>query len=307
MIRASLFALAAAPLALFASNPAFAEAQPAAQTAAATTTAPTAKGPALWKVADADTTIYLFGTVHVLPKEIEWYDATIAKALEGSDILVTEIPMDASSEAAMQQLTMTKGMLPAGTTLRSLLTAEQTVQYTAALAKLGAPPEAFDPLKPWLAALTFTIVPLMQSGYDPNSGVEKVLLSKVGDKPRGALETAEFQLGIFDGMPQDAQVTMMMEAATGMDKAKPMLDRMVAEWAKGDADQLAAVMNEGMDDPKVAEALLYSRNANWAEWIDTRLDQPGTVFIAVGAGHLAGAKSVQDVLAQKGIEVTRVK
>ena len=307
MIRASLFALAAAPLALFASNPAFAEAQPAAQTAAATTTAAPAKGPALWKVADADTTIYLFGTVHVLPKEIEWYDATIAKALESSDILVTEIPMDASSEAAMQQLTMTKGMLPAGTTLRSLLTAEQTTQYTAALAKLGAPPEAFDPLKPWLAALTFTIVPLMQSGYDPNSGVEKVLLSKVGDKPRGALETAEFQLGIFDGMAQDAQITFMMEAATEMDKAKPMLDRMVAEWAKGDADQLAAVMNEGMDDPKVAEALLYSRNANWAEWIDTRLDQPGTVFIAVGAGHLAGAKSVQDVLAQKGIEVTRVK
>jgi len=306
MIRASLFALAAAPLALFASNPAFAEAQPAAQAAAATTAAP-AKGPALWKVADADTTIYLFGTVHVLPKEIEWYDATIAKALEGSDILVTEITMDASSEAAMQQLTMTKGMLPAGTTLRSLLTAEQTTQYTAALAKLGAPPEAFDPLKPWLAALTFTIVPLMQSGYDPNSGVEKVLLSKVGDKPKGALETAEFQLGIFDGMTQDAQITFMMEAATEMDKAKPMLDRMVAEWAKGDADQLAAVMNEGMDDPMVAEALLYSRNANWAEWIDTRLDQPGTVFIAVGAGHLAGAKSVQDVLAQKGIEVTRVK
>ena len=307
MKRASLFALAAAPIALFASNPAFAEAQPSAQTAAATTTAAPAKGPALWKVADADTTIYLFGTVHVLPKEIEWYDATIAKALEGSDILVTEIPMDSSSEAAMQQLTMTKGMLPAGTTLRSLLTAEQTTQYTAALVKLGAQPEAFDPLKPWLAALTFTIVPLMQSGYDPNSGVEKVLLSKVGDKPKGALETAEFQLGIFDGMAQDAQVTFMMEAATEMDKAKPMLDRMVAEWAKGDADQLAAVMNEGLDDPKVAEALLYSRNANWAEWIDTRLDQPGTVFIAVGAGHLAGAKSVQDVLAQKGIKVTRVK
>ena len=62
-----------------------------------------------------------------------------------------------------------------------------------------------------------------------------------------------------------------------------------------------------MDDPKVAEALLYNRNANWANWIKTRLDQPGTVFIAVGAGHLAGAKSVQDLLTQKGIKVTRVK
>ena len=307
MKRASLLALAAAPFALFAANPAFAEVQPVAQTAATTTTTVPSKGPALWKVADADTTIYLFGTVHVLPKEIEWYDATIAKAFEGSDILVTEIPMDPASEAAMQSLVMSKGMLPAGTTLRSLLTPEQTTQYTAALAKLGAPPEAFDPMKPWLVGLTFSLLPVMQSGYDMNSGVEKVLLAKAGTKPTGALETAEFQLGIFDGMAQDAQVTFMMEAATEMDKAKPMLDRMVAEWAKGDADQLAEVMNEGMDDPKVAEALLYNRNANWAEWIDTRLDQPGTVFIAVGAGHLAGAKSVQDLLSQKGIEVTRVK
>ncbi len=308
MKRAAFFALAAAPLALFASSPAFAEAQATkteAAPAAATAAAP--KGPALWKVSDADTTIYLFGTVHVLPPAIEWYDATIAKALEGSDILVTEIPMDAASEAGMQQLVMAKGMLPAGTTLRSLLNPEQTTQYTAALAKLGAPPEAFDPMKPWLVGLTFSLLPVMQSGYDPNSGVEKVLLSKIGTKPTGALETAEFQLGIFDSMTNDAQVTFMMEAATGMDKAKPMLDRMVAEWSEGDADQLAEVMNEGMDDPKVAEALLYNRNANWAEWIDTRLDQPGTVFIAVGAGHLAGAKSVQDFLSQKGIKVTRVK
>jgi uncharacterized protein YbaP (TraB family) len=99
----------------------------------------------------------------------------------------------------------------------------------------------------------------------------------------------------------------MIEAAEGMDEVKPMLDRMVAEWAEGDADELAAIMNEGMTDPAVAEALLYSRNANWAEWIDTRLDTPGTVFIAVGAGHLAGAKSVQDYLTEKSITVTRVK
>jgi len=303
--RTSLFVMAASTLALFAGAPAFAEAKPAAQPAAATAPAP--KGPALWKVADQDTTIYLFGTVHVLPKDIQWYDATIAKAFEGSDILVTEIPMDPESEKAMQQLAVTKGMLPAGTTLRSLLNDEQKTQYTAALAKIGAPAEAFDPLKPWLVGLTLSLVPLMQSGYDANSGVEKVLLAKAEGKPKGALETAEFQLGIFDGMPQDAQVTFMIEAATKMDETKPTLDRMVKEWAAGDPDALAAVMNEGMDDPKVAEALLYNRNANWADWIKTRLEQPGTVFIAVGAGHLAGPKSVQDYLKAKGIKTSRVK
>ena len=302
MKLATLFSLAVAPLALLAANPALAQ-DHAGHTAAA----PAGKGPALWKVADEDTTIYLFGTVHVLPKDLEWYDATIAEAFDSSGTIVTEIPMDAASEAQMAQLTQAKGMLPAGTTLRSLLNAEQTAAYTAAMGKIGIPVEAFDPVKPWLAGLTLSILPLMQQGYDPNSGVEKVLLAKAEGKEKGALETAEFQLGIFDGMTQEAQVAFMMEAATGIDEVKPMLDRMVAEWAKGDADRLAEVMNEGMSDPAVAEALLYKRNANWAEWIDTRLDTPGTVFIAVGAGHLAGAKSVQDYLAQKGIAVTRVK
>ena len=300
---ASLLALTAAPFALFAANPALADNHAPAEAAATVA----AKGPALWKVADEDTTIYLFGTVHVLPAGIEWYDDTIAEALNGSDIVVTEIPMDEASNATLTQLTMTKGVLPPGTTLRSLLTPEQTATYEAALAKLGAPPAAFDPFKPWMAGLTLSLLPLMQQGYNPESGVEKVLLGKVADKPKGALETAEFQLGIFDSMPQDAQITFMMEAATGIDEVKPMLDRMVAEWVKGDADALAAVMNEGMSDPAVAEALLYSRNANWAEWIDARVDEPGTVFIAVGAGHLAGAKSVQDYLAEKGIAVARVK
>ena len=306
MKLASLLALTAAPLALFAAAPALADNHATTETAAAVP-ATGGNGPALWKVADEDTTIYLFGTVHVLPQGIEWYDATIANALEGSDMIVTEIKMDPASETKLQQLSMSMGMLPSGTTLRSLLTPEQTTAYEAALSKIGAPPAAFDQLKPWLAGLTLSLIPLMQQGYDPNSGVEKVLLAKAGTKGQGALETAEFQLGIFDGMPTEGQVAFLMEAATGMDEVKPTLDRMVAEWAKGDADALAAIMNEGMSDPAVAEALLYSRNANWAEWIDTRLDKPGSVFIAVGAGHLAGTQSVQEYLAQKGITVTRVK
>ncbi|MFN3863486.1 MAG: TraB/GumN family protein [Erythrobacter sp.] len=306
MKLAHLLTLAAAPLALFTANPALADNHTTAETGAAVPAAG-GNGPALWKVADADTTIYLFGTVHVLPQGIAWYDATIGNALEGADTIVTEIKMDPASETRLQQLSMSLGMLPAGTTLRSLLTSEQTAAYEAALAKIGAPPATFDQLKPWFAGLTLSLIPLMQQGYDPGSGVEKVLLAKAGTKPQDALETAEFQLGLFDTMPTEGQIAFLMEAVNGIDEVKPTLDRMVAEWAKGDAEQLAAIMNEGMSDPAVAEALLYRRNANWAEWIVARLDQPGKVFVAVGAGHLAGARSVQDYLAQRGVMVTRVK
>lgn len=311
MKLSSMLKLSGATFTLFAAAPLLAEDTAATVEAVSVQAAATAAtGPAMWKVADEDTTIYLFGTVHILPKEVEWLDVTITDALAKSDIIVTELPMDPQSEAGMAPLVQKLGMLPKGTKLRSLLTKEQTATYEEAFTKLGLPPqvaEQFDTFKPWFAGLNLSMLPLLMSGYTPDSGVEKVLLAKAGNKPQGALETAEFQFGVFDNLPQEAQIAFLMEAATGVEEGKTVLDRMVAAWVKGDAEQLAAIMNEGMDDPALMDALLHSRNANWADWIAERMEQPGTVFIAVGAGHLAGEKSVQDMLAAKGIASTRVK
>lgn len=300
-----------ATAALLVGNPAFAddhtETVPV-ETEAQTELPSGPDGPALWKVSDEDTTIYLFGTVHALPADLVWYDAEIAEALNASDTVVTEIRMDPASEAAMQQIAMAKGMYTDGTTLRSVLDEEQTATYEAALATLGVPPVAFDQFEPWMAGLTLAVLPLMQQGYDLAAGVDKVILSKAGDTPQDALETAEFQLSIFDGLPQDKQIEFLMGAAEGIDEAATLLDSMVAEWVEGDADALAAIMKVGMEDEALAAALLYDRNANWAEWIEARLDStPGTVFIAVGAGHLAGQQSVQDYLAEREIATTRVQ
>lgn len=304
----SILASGVAGLALLASSPALADdhAAPAAEAAMELPSGP--EGPALWKVSDEDTTIYLFGTVHVLPKELKWYDAEIDAALSSSDTIVTEIKMDPASEAAMGQLAQARGVYTDGTTLRSLLSEEQTASYETALSGLGIPAEAFDPMKPWLAGLTLSFLPLMQQGYDPNAGVDKVIISKAGDRTQDALETAEFQIGIFDGLPQEAQVAFMMEAVEGMGKVKETIDAMVAEWVEGDPDGLAEVMNADLEDEALADALLYSRNETWADWIESRLETtPGTVFIAVGAGHLAGDQSVQDYLADRDIESERVQ
>jgi uncharacterized protein YbaP (TraB family) len=82
---------------------------------------------------------------------------------------------------------------------------------------------------------------------------------------------------------------------------------MIEAWEKGDADELARLMNQDEDEPELMEKLLYARNKAWAEWIRARLDRPGTVFIAVGAGHLAGQGSVQDDLRAMGIASVRVQ
>lgn len=307
-------ALAAATsgIALLFSSAACAQAQ-GTPTPVASTTVALAEvemgGPALWKLADEDTTIYLFGTIHVLPKETVWLSPAIDNALDSSDVLITEILMTPDMGARTQAILMEKGMLPAGTTVRSLMTEEQKAVYEDAMTKLGVPVAAFDRFEPWFGALNLSVLPLMKAGYSMEEGVEKVLEKEAAEGVgRDALETIEFQMGVFDSLPEDAQVEYLVAAAEMIDDLKPMIDAMVAEWLEGDADALADLMNEGMaETPELAESLLYARNANWAEWIDTRMDQPGTVFIAVGAGHLAGDKSVQDLLEARGFTITRVQ
>ncbi|MGB3473045.1 MAG: TraB/GumN family protein, partial [Erythrobacter sp.] len=182
-------------IALLMGSPAFADGHTEAKTEDAAGEAGKPKGPALWKVADEDTTIYLFGTVHALPKDLEWYDEDISNALAEADTLVTEIRMDPESEARMEAVAMEKSALPEGTTLRSLLDADQTAAYEAAMTKLGVSAPAFDGFEPWMAGLTLTMLPLLKQGYSPDSGVEKVLMGKAADKPMDALETPEFQIG----------------------------------------------------------------------------------------------------------------
>ncbi len=265
-------------------------------------------GPALWKVEDEDTTIYLFGTIHILPANVQWFRGNIARALETSDTLVTEIPEGAMDGAAMQATVMAKGTLPEGKSLRSFLNPEQRKQYEAALAQLGAPAGAFDRYEPWLAGITLAVMPLIMNGYDPESGAESVIEAAApADAARLALETAEHQLDFFDKLPPKSQVAFMMSSAKDLNRVVAMTDQMLNEWLEGDADSLARVMNAEMTDPVLTAVLLHSRNERWAEWIDARMDEPGQVFIAVGAGHLAGEKSVQDYLAQRDITVTRIQ
>ncbi|ABD26552.1 GumN [Novosphingobium aromaticivorans DSM 12444] len=291
------FALAAIPLAA----PAWAE-TPAATTAVAERHLK----PALWKVADADTTIYLFGTIHALPKGLVWLDGPVASALAESGELVTEIP---DAPAAQQQQTVRAIGLLQGETLRSLMSDADRAAYEALLARLRIPAEAFDPLEPWLAGITLGVMPYAMAGYGADDGVEAVLrkAALAKGKKQGALETVEFQLGLFDKLPREAQLKFLGEAVRDFDKGTAIIGTMTEDWGKGDSDALARLLNDEMDDPDLAEALLYKRNRNWAAWIRKRLDQPGAVFVAVGAGHLAGAGSVQDVLKAQGIATSRVQ
>ncbi len=263
--------------------------------------------PAMWLVRDADTKIYLFGTIHALPPGINWFGGSIESAFNGSQELVTEIVE--ADPAQMQSAVMAKAMLPAGQSLRTLLTPTQRKAYEDAMTANGLGLATFDRFKPWYVAVFLSALPVLRDGYSAENGVEALLdaRAKAQRRPHSALETAEYQLGLFDSLPMPVQLRYLTEVVDSLPTATNELGQMVDAWKRGDADTLARLMNEEEDAPELMELLLINRNKAWAEWIDTRLDTPGTVFMAVGAGHLAGRGSVQEQLATKGIAAARVQ
>ena len=262
--------------------------------------------PALWVVKDEDTTIYLFGTVHILRPNLGWFDDGVKKAFEGSDRLVLEMvePTAAEGQALFGKLAIDKS----GKTLRSKMSDADRALYETAMTKTGLPAEALDPFDPWAAAVTLSVISMQKQGFDVNSGAEKQLTAaaNAAKKPIGGVETMEFQLGVFDSMPESEQIRFLVETAKVVESSSNMMDKMVELWGTPDPDGLGRLMNEGLTSRALYDALLTRRNANWAKWIKAEMDKPGTTFMAVGAGHLAGPTSVQNLLPAYGLSAERV-
>lgn len=265
--------------------------------------------PALWVAKDADTTIYLFGTVHLLPDDAGWRDATLEQALADSQALYIELTDD--DPATMAALVMQRGLAP-GQPLSALLDAAGQQQLASAATTAGVPGGliALNAMRPWLAALTLTTAPLLKAGLDPEQGVDKQLKAQMSaaGKPVHGLETAAQQIGYLADMPQAMQLAFLRSALRDADKDPALLTRLIDAWKRGDVDAIARIEDADLrqSEPALYQRLLVQRNQAWAQKITTLLQQPGTVFIAVGAAHLAGPDSVQAQLHKLGVEAPRL-
>lgn len=264
--------------------------------------------PALWQVKDADTTIYLFGTVHVMKPGIDWFRGGIRQAFDRSDELVVEI-VEPDDPQAMGQTMATKALSRDGTRLSDRLEPTAREKYLAAMAANGLPAETFEMFDPWMAGMILSVAPLERLGYRNDLGAEKTLTAaaKAAGKPVDALETVEQQIDFFANLPIPQQVAFLNATVDGLPDLEGEFASLLDSWRTGQPEKLAAEMNESLKaTPELAKVLLLQRNANWARWIKARMDKPGTVFIAVGAGHLAGDGSVQAQLDAIGLRAKRV-
>ncbi|WP_231726031.1 MULTISPECIES: TraB/GumN family protein [unclassified Sphingomonas] len=308
MLRTILYVGAAMTLAYF--PPSAAQPAPQAQSAATAPAAPATvdADPALWVVKDEDTTIYLFGTVHVLKPGLSWFDEAVKTSFDKSDEVVLELVMPTEQEA--QQAVAARAVNPTGPSLTEKIPADKREAFVKALASLGIPAAGLDRVDPWFAATTLSMVSTMKSGYQPNAGAEMVIsaAAKQANKPVVGLETLDEQLGFFDSLPEAAQIELLNATVEQLPEIATFTENLVNTWAAGDAEALGTIINDALrESPEVSKAILNDRNERWASWINTRLEKPGTVFIAVGAGHLAGPDSVQVKLSPYKVKAERIK
>ena len=270
---------------------------------------PALADPALWVAKSPTTTIYLFGTVHVLPDGAQWRYPALDHALAGSDRLYVE--EDDDDPATMQVLMLKYGM-DLQHPLSGKLDSADRARLDAAATDAGVAggTTTLDAMQPWLAALTISVAPIVKAGYDPKSGADKQLESdfRAAARPIGAFETAEEQIRFFANLPAALQMDLLRNALDDYAKGPAQIRMLIRHWQAGDVAAIAKAVDEDMRThyPALYEVLLVGRNRDWAGQIAALLKDHGTIFVAVGVGHLAGPDSVQAQLAKLGIRTERV-
>lgn len=285
-------------------------AAPAALAEAPAATPVTEAGsPAIWTIEKPNgATITMFGSVHLLPQGQTWRTQALTDAFTKADVVVLETPIAEMESPELMAYLQQNMMNPPGTTLSTLLTADEKKTVETASAAVGLPFAMLEPMRPWMAALQMTVAFAMKQGFDPNAGVDKLIEAeaKAAGKGFDYFETAKEQLEIFTTLPSDKEVAFLVLGARDVVARPDELNRLVAAWAKGDVASIDEIMNRGLQDmPELAKLILEDRNARWVSKIsDSFMTDDKDYLIVVGAGHLAGDKSVQTMLRAKGVTVT---
>ena len=265
--------------------------------------------PALWKLSDEDTTIYLFGTIHVLREGYQWRTPVFDKATGEAQELVLEVA-DLDDRAKTASTFLSLAVTPDLPPVIERVPAAKRAGLQALIDKSGVPAAALNRFESWAVAITLAAGMLKNLDVSPEYGVEKALqaIFVAGEKPVSGLETSEQQLGFFDKLPEAAQRTFLASMVDdSVDPAKEF-DDMVSAWSKGDDKAIALSFDDELKlSPELVEMLLRRRNANWTTLLKKRLEKPGTILVAVGAGHLAGPDSVIAMLGKDKLKVVRVQ
>jgi len=263
----------------------------------------------LWKIEGKTNAMYLFGSIHFLKKDFYPLPQPIEDAYKQSEVVVFEADLGDMNSPEAQMKMVQIGRAPEGEKLKDILSQATYAKLEAYLTEAGLPIAVFEPLRPWMVAVALMSTEIVKLGYSPEDGVDKYFFGKAKQdkKETVALETLDFQLGLFTSLTPQEQDAMLRETLQEISNFKKDLQGIIDAWKTGDTQALDKFMLDAMRDyPQLHKKLLIDRNKQWVDKLQKLHASGKTVFVVVGAAHLVGKDSVVDLLNAKGLKARQL-
>ena len=258
----------------------------------------------MWKVEKGETTLYLLGSIHALKEDAYPLPPAIEAAFDEAEVAVFEIDLDDMTKAAIKM--MSAGSLEKGSTLEEVVGPETWSEFKAHVEGLGFNASLYQGMKPWMAALTVAAFELTKHGYLATAGLDSYFSQRADEagKERLALETAEFQVGLFAALSPEQSLAFLGYTLEDLALMIPEMDRLYLDWRAGKVKSVEGALLEGFEEfPDVFKKMIADRNHSWMPRIEKLLAGNRDAIVVVGSAHLVGNEGVVNLLREKGYTV----
>lgn len=266
----------------------------------------TAQNSLLWKISGKGLKqpSFLYGTIHMICADDFILSPQVQTAFKNSDKLILEV--DLSQQSAMQKMQAASINKNFHNFKGDIAETDANYIDSCLMADMKMGLKQLGMLKPWALMMAYTMTTAINCSDKKTYETEFIKLAKEQHKPIGELETAEFQLSIFDSIPFQKQMDWLLESMREKEKYKAQFSDMVTAYKLQDINKLHQLTLEDEEMKEFADVLFYQRNNNWISGIETQA-KGQSCFFAVGAGHLGGKGGLIDLLKKQGYKVKPVK
>ena len=268
----------------------------------------------LWKATSGSRTIYLLGSIHLVPPDTYPLAEEIEQAYERSQALAVEFDITNVDQGLIQKLVLEKGMYPAGDDLSKHARKESLELLEPIAEKMGIPIDVLMKFRPWMLTLMVGVMEVETKGFSAEVGIDKHFLDKAGAAKKRIveLETAEEQVDLLSSLSPELQEMVLFQTLSHLSVVSESAKDLLGAWKTGDEaameKAIEADRNHENEELKTYYAkLLDERNSRMAQRIDEHADKDAILFVVVGAGHLVGDRGIVNLLKARNFEVVQVK
>jgi uncharacterized protein YbaP (TraB family) len=266
--------------------------------------------PAMWRIADDDSEVWIFGSVHVLPPDLKWHRPELASAMDQAEFVYFEAPTDLFSQVKLQAFVAEHGFFPRGRTLSDSLSVGAAVKLQEVVRSIGGSMTTYERMRPWLAFTVLSLQLMVADGADPSEGVDAqlTLAAAKAEKQLRYFETLEQQTNFFASMALADQIAILEAALHESHRSSQMTQALISAWISGDLAALEASMQDSVNDfpADFKKDIFLNRNIAWAKELDDFLHGSGNALVIVGAGHMVGDGNLLELLEQRGWTIERM-